>query len=109
MKVTKLSIAVLLLFLGLSKVNAQNKYGSEPEKCKMNISLFHESAKAKNYKDALEPWQWVYKNCPQASKHIYSDGLKIAKWQMKNGDANAEAMINDIYTKRIEYFPSNLG
>ncbi len=109
MKVTKLSITVLLLLLGLSKVNAQSKYGSEPEKCKVNISLFHESVKAKNYQEALEPWKWVYENCPEASKHIYSDGLKIANWKLANGDADAESMINDIYTKRIQYFPSNLG
>lgn len=107
-KITSLAIT-LLLFLGVTKITAQDKYGSEPEKCKMNISLFHESVKSKNYVDALAPWQWVYKNCPKASKHTYSDGLKIATDQLKNGDANAEALINEIYAKRIEYFPSNLG
>lgn len=108
MKKLKLSIIVLLL-LGLNKVIAQSKYGAQPDKCKMHISLFHESVKAKNYSDALESWQWAYENCPQASKHIYSDGLKIANWQLENGNAEAETLINDIYAKRIKYFPSNLG
>ncbi|MCF6350927.1 MAG: hypothetical protein L3J23_07865 [Flavobacteriaceae bacterium] len=106
-KITSFTI-VLLLFLS-TKIIAQDKYGSDPEKCKMNISLFHESVKSKNYADALVPWQWVYKNCPKASKHTYSDGLKIATYQLENGDTNAEALINEIYAKRITHFPSNLG
>ncbi len=100
---------IMLLFIGVASISAQDKYGSEPEKCKTNISLFHEDVKAKNYTGALEAWSWVYKNCPQASKHTYSDGLKIAKDQLKNGDANAMDLINEIYAKRIEYFPTNLG
>ncbi len=102
-------VVVLLLVLGLTKITAQDKYGSEPEKCRMNISLFHESVKAKNYADAEEPWTWVYENCPKASQHIYSDGLKIANNKLANGDATAEALINEIYTKRVQYFPTNLG
>ena len=107
-KITSLAI-VLMLFLSVTKITAQTKFGSEPEKCKMNISLFHESVKSKNYSDALTPWTWVYENCPEASLHIYSDGLKIANDKLKNGDADAEALINDIYTKRVKYYPKNLG
>ena len=28
---------------------AQDKYGSEPDKCKTNLSLFHEAVKMGNY------------------------------------------------------------
>lgn len=105
---TKL-IIVLFLITGINTLFAQDKYGAEPDKCKMNISLFHESVKGKNYAEALEPWNWVYKNCPKASKHIYSDGLKIALDKVKKGDTNAIDLVNEIYTKRIEVFPSNLG
>jgi len=73
-----LLIIGIFLFLGISfSVNAQNdKYGSDPEKCKINMSLFHEAVKMKNYSAALEPWQWCFDNTPRASKMIYSDGLK---------------------------------
>jgi tetratricopeptide (TPR) repeat protein len=104
-----LTVVLLLLFTGMATIFAQDKYGSDPEKCKMNISLFHESVKSKNYTEAEEPWKWVYENCPKASQHIYSDGLKIALNKLKNGDTTAEALINEIYTKRIEHFPKNLG
>jgi len=110
MKLIKRNLAVvLLLILGVTALTAQNKYGSDPEKCKMNISLFHESVKAKNYTEAEEPWKWVFENCPQASQHIYSDGLKIALNKLKNGDTSAKDLVNEIYTKRIKYFPKNLG
>ncbi len=110
MKITKRNLVVaLLLLIGITSVFAQDKYGSDPEKCKMNISLFHESVKSKNYSDAEEPWRWVYENCPKASQYVYTDGLKIALNKLKNGDASAKDLINEIYTKRIEYFPKNLG
>jgi len=112
MKLIKRNLAViaLLLITGLTSVMAQDsKYGSDPEKCRMNISLFHESVKAKNYAEAEEPWKWVYENCPKASQHIYSDGLKIALDKLKKGDATAENLVNEIYTKRVKYFPINLG
>ena len=35
------------------------------EDCVMYTSLFHESAKNKQYADALEPWLNVYKTCNQ--------------------------------------------
>ncbi|HFS66642.1 MAG TPA: hypothetical protein ENK67_00295 [Flavobacteriia bacterium] len=105
-----LAIVVVLLITGATSIIAQeSKYGSDPEKCKMNISLFHESVKAKNYTEAEEPWRWVYENCPKASQYIYTDGLKIAMDKLKKGDATAENLVNEIYTKRIKYFPKNLG
>lgn len=102
------ALMICLVLFSINKINAQD-YGSEPEKCKMNISLFHESVKSKAFADAIEPWEWVYKNCPKGSKYIYSDGLKIAQHKMKNGDASAADLVNEIYTKRVENYPSNLG
>ena len=51
-KITTLAMSLFLL-IGMSNVYAQDKYGAEPEKCKQNLSLFHESVKGKNYVDAL--------------------------------------------------------
>ena len=71
-------IMSMFLYLGITfSIHAQDKYGSDPEKCKMNMSLFHEAVKMRNYAAAVEPWQWCFDNCPKASKLIYSDGLKI--------------------------------
>lgn len=107
-RLTKLTI-ILFLLTGITTVLAQDKYGTNPETCKMNLSLFHESVKAKNFSDATKPWKACYTECPKASKHIYTDGLKIAKNLIKNGDNSGVALVNEIYAKRIENFPTNLG
>ena len=57
--------AVFILFLGMIG-NAKDKYGSEPDKCKTNLSIFYEYAKVKNYTSAYEPWKWCIENCPQS-------------------------------------------
>jgi len=107
---TKLALTLFLL-IGLSSVFAQdNKYGAEPEKCTQNLSLFHESVKAKNFDDAYDNWKWCFDNCPKASLHIYTDGLKIAENKYEKGDkAAAGKLIDEIYTQRIQYFPKKLG
>ena len=79
MKTKKTVLAFgLFLFLGMNlAVYGQDKYGSDPEKCKTNLSLFNEAAKMKNYEAAYEPWKWCLDNCLKASKVIYSSGLKM--------------------------------
>ena len=89
MKSAKTGLIVAMLFLmGTSfSAYAQDKYGSEPDKCKTNLSLFHEAVKMANYDAAYEPWLWCLENCPEASKIIYSDGLKmgIARYDKSAG------------------------
>lgn len=105
----KIVTVITFLFLGVAGVFAQDKYGTDPENCKMNLSLFHESVKAKNFTEAWEPWKSCYDNCPKASKAIYTDGLKIAKNKIANGDTTGVALANEVFAKRIENFPVKLG
>jgi tetratricopeptide (TPR) repeat protein len=103
-------VMVLFLLIGMSNVYAQDKYGAEPQKCKNNLSLFHESVKGKNFTDAYEYWLWCFENCPKGSKLIYSDGLKIAHDKYEKGEKEAAGkLIDDIYIQRIHHFPNNLG
>lgn len=79
---TKKTVMVIgmFLFLGTTfSIYAQEKYGSEPDKCKTNLSLFNEAAKVKNYAAAAEPWKWCYDNCPESSLAIYVAGAKMAE------------------------------
>jgi len=109
MKIKTLAVIVFLL-TGITSLLAQDKYGDKPEECKMNLSLFHESVKAKNFKEAIEPWKSCFDNCPKASIYIYTDGLKIAKDKIAKGDASGVEMVNTIYAQRIENYPTtNLG
>ena len=94
MKATKtvMTMGIFLLFGMTFSVYAQDKYGSEPDKCKTNLSLFHEAVKMKNYEAAYEPWKWCVENCPEASKIIYSDGIKMteAMYDMNAGEIKVE-------------------
>ena len=89
------ALFVALLFVG--SVAAQMT-----EECKVNLSLFTEYAKVKNYADAYEPWAKVYKECPTASKNIYSLGVRILEWKIKQATTQDEykALINRL--NRIE-------
>ena len=49
------------------------------EECVINVSLFNESVKNKQFADAYEPWWSVYTTCPNANKAIYTQGSKIIK------------------------------
>lgn len=59
------------------------KYGSNPENCKMNLSLYIEFYRQKNYDDAYQPWSIVFRECPKASKNIYIHGPTIV-WNKIN-------------------------
>ena len=110
--VTHLVMSFFLL-IGISNSYAQNKYGAEPDKCKTNLSIFYEYAKAKNYAPAYEPWTWVFENCPSSSKNIYKYGLLIAEDRYEKATGAQKEieskLIDKIYAKRIENYPDNLG
>ena len=80
------------------------------EECLTNVSLFHESAKNKQYADAWEPWNAAYKECPSASVNIYIDGDKIVEWkisQSKPGTPEYDQyrqLLLTLHDKRIKYF-----
>ena len=80
------------------------------EDCLVNVSLFHESAKNKQYADAWEPWYSAYTECPSASVNIYIDGDKIVEWkisQSKPGTPEYDQyrqLLLTLHDKRIKYF-----
>ena len=105
----------LVLFLGMTfSINAQDKYGSEPDKCKTNLSIFYEYAKVGNYKPAYDPWKWCIENCPSSSKNLYKYGIKMEEDRYAKSTTPSEAAkiskeIDKIYAMRVKYFPDNLG
>jgi len=79
------------------------------EECNINISLFNESAKNKQYADALTPWNAAYKECPGANKVIYSRGREIVQWELSQAkdDATYKKVFDKLmgmYDNRIKYF-----
>ena len=79
------------------------------DECILNISLFSESVKNKQYADALEPWQQAYDNCPNANRAIYNSGQKIIKWQLSEAKTEEERVVlknklMKLYDDRIKWF-----
>ncbi len=79
------------------------------EECLMNISLFNESAKNKQYADAVEPWYAVYNECPSANRAIYQRGEDILAWQISQAQTPEEKQelknrLMEMFDKRIKYF-----
>ena len=79
------------------------------EECVINVSLFHESVKNKQYADAYEPWWSVYSTCPNANKIIYTDGAKIveALYKATTDEAEKERLAKlavEMQDKRIRFF-----
>lgn len=114
MKKIFIIIALLQLFFSTFIVNyctGQNdsKYGKDSVKCMINLSLYHEFVKQKNYIDAFAPWKIVFNECPGASKNIYKDGVEIIKYFInKETDADNKNKLIDtlmmVYEQRIKYF-----
>lgn len=79
------------------------------EECMINLSLFNESAKNKQYADALAPWNQVYENCPSANRAIYSQGRYIVQWELsqQKDDASYQKVFDKLmqmYDKRMKFF-----
>ncbi|MDR0370709.1 MAG: hypothetical protein LBH80_02490 [Prevotellaceae bacterium] len=88
-------------------VFAQEEDGDK--QCLVNISLFNESAKNKQYADAYTPWLAAYGECPDANRAIYQRGREILQWkftQLKTAEEFNETLklMMEMYDKRIQYF-----
>jgi len=102
----KLAILFFVLFLS-DGIKAQSKYGTDSVNCVMNLSLYREYYKQKNYDDALKSWRWVYNNCPASSRNIFKNGPTLIKYMIKKNSGNDIAYIDTlmmIYDKRIQVF-----
>jgi tetratricopeptide (TPR) repeat protein len=79
------------------------------EKCGYELSNMAEFMKINLTGYALNPWRYVYANCPGSSKNIYISGVKIFKDLYDNAsDESLKEKYYDtimmLYDKRIEYF-----
>lgn len=94
---------VLILFLGLGSLNAQE--------CAKELSLFNDSAKAKIFQDALPRYKKLIVDCPKVSIALYQradkmfkDMLKVEKDETRKAEL-AQMKVNNLKL-RLEHFPS---
>ena len=109
-----LSLFLLVVFNGVSQddsaaAQTESKYGKDSVQCLMDLSLYREFVKQKNFVEALPGWRRVYAECPRATKNIYIDGAKIYRYLIKQEkDETAKKKLVDtlmmVYDQRIKYF-----
>lgn len=96
-------VAISAIALSCTGAMAQN------DECAVNYSIYKEFLNVESYSNALPQYRKVLDGCPQFSKTVYSDGIKIYKGlitQTQDQDAiNAYIdTIKIIYEKRIANF-----
>jgi len=106
---------------GIAIPDGGSKYGEDSATCVKNLSLYREYYKqwrASKYKDdaiaasIIKPWSWCFNNCPAVSKNMYSHGIRIVQWEIKQakakGDTARENRLVDsllyIYDQRMATF-----
>jgi tetratricopeptide (TPR) repeat protein len=103
-----LALGMIMITGGLKAQNS-DKFGSDPDACKRNYSIYKEFYKQRNYKDALPAWNKTIEICPQFTRGLWSDGEKIFKTRIEETEdqVKKEELIDSlmwIYDERIKYF-----
>ena len=94
---------------GYDPVKAPYGHGEDSVNCRLNLSLMQTSAKAEDYKGALQPWVYTYQNCPASSKNIYIYGPRIFK-ALHAAETDAAKKkehldkVMEIYDTRLKYY-----
>lgn len=128
MKSIKIAIATAGLLFGLVFSTAQAtaqvgtdytqitgpKYGEDSATCVINLSLYREfyrqwrqgGGTGTVIEDAINPWRWVFINCPLASENTYIDGVNIVEYLIakEKNPALKEKLIDTlmmVYDQRI--------
>ena len=93
------------LLINLSLLFGQN----DNSECPVNLSIFAEYAKVKNYKSAYEPWLHVFNNCPELNDATFKYGELIIKSEIKNAVDEDKVVLKkqlvELYDKWAQFFP----
>lgn len=120
-KLMKLFIVVFTLFVFTQQLRAQDipihedpKYGVDSAarmECVKNTSVYRTEMKQSGVTpNVVKHWRKVYTSCPQSSKNVYIDGIKIVQHLVDENKANKEVQLKYVdtlmmvYDSRIKYF-----
>ena len=120
-KVLLIALCFAIPMAGFAQKSKKKKKGAEPEvvapvvttltdeECMINLSLFHESVKNKQFEEAYGFWLPVYQSRPDLNKAIYTDGAEILGYRyQQTTDENVRKALRDsimqLHDDRIKYF-----
>jgi tetratricopeptide (TPR) repeat protein len=93
----------------MAELSKPPRYGEDSVTCVRNWSLYDQYYKQRNFSMAVDPWRWMFLNCPLATQNIYIHGAVLVKhmYQAETDPIRREALVDTlmmIYDQRIEYF-----
>ena len=100
-----------ILFISVLAVSAQAQWNWPEDKAgaeERNV-LYTDAVKMGNYREAIEPLQWLITNAPNLNKSLYQNGVKIYDnlAKVEKDPARKQELIDSLlwmYDQRIEYF-----
>lgn len=108
---TKFAVLTLGMIMITGGLLAQttDKFGSDPDACTRNYSIYKEFYKQKSYKDALPAWNKTIEICPRFNRGMWSDGEKMFKHRigLSEDQVKREELIDSllwIYDQKIKFF-----
>lgn len=85
---------------------------AQDEECNIKASLYYESLKVKNYKDAYENWLYCVEHCPTMHPNMYMHGVDILAGLLdqatdENEKSRLRTQLIETFDKRLELFPND--
>ncbi len=112
MKKIALAFLAILFFKVSSPGQNLSKYGSDSATCVANMAFLDDYMQQEKYSQAMEPWRWLFTQCPKASVKTYEHGrVLFYKKLIDDVDDENEALISahmdtlmKIFDEQIRYF-----
>jgi len=100
----RIFLVITVLLFGMNS-NAQKNID-----CSLQTKEYQEFLNVNNFVDAYSPWEFVKDKCPKQSEVVYTDGLKIIKYNIENAknEDEKEASVRQLiklYDQFYKYFP----
>lgn len=113
LKFKTLGLALLTGTLVFAQDNVR-KFGSDPDKTNVELSLYNEAYKQKNYDDAYSHWSYVFHNAPERTKNLYIHGPKMIESFIKKTEdlGTKHAWLDSlymVYDQKAEVYPEKKG
>lgn len=92
------------------------KYGPDSTtriECVRHLSVYKEYLNVRNYESAIPSWRKALEICPQSTKNLYTDGVRIRKYQINKNRKKPEIQskyidsLMMVYDLRIKYFSNS--
>ena len=99
---------LILLLAAFTLTIGGKAFAQTSDECSIKGSLFIESAKAKNYDEAIKHYAPLVAACPTYSLAVYQYGEKMFDHFIDNGDTSKVNDMVTLYNDRLRLYPESI-